>query len=333
MAVIQDLPPELLRRILELFAADWPFQKDRRNVSLVARAWRHPSQSLLLYHMKVPRLNLTLCTDALRSNAGCTLRVVEVEWYNVREIMGALHEHDVSVETLIVYGAQDSLKSLRLEGHFERHPRIPSDTKLKLTNLTVDAHYLPSPAFFNSILPAAPFLTSLELEVRDGGELLPSEYISPFKSIAHQLRHLTISPGLRTSRPTSRASLQVTSFLASCTSLKSLELCSCGPAYIRDIVSAVRAPLFVLETQLAAGWNAGGTGVAELASVLELPAMANLKRWRMDKYDFDGNLLDQEARARWEAVCRARGAEPRDETRFFTVLCLLLKDEQLIRGS
>nr|CRX79268.1 hypothetical protein [Leucosporidium scottii] len=321
MAVIQDLPPELLRRILELFATGWRPDKDLYKASLVARAWRHPSQSLLVYHMDISHSG----TAALRSNAGCTLRVVSIHRHNAQEVTGALHEHDISVETLNVYGTRDrdldmstmslkllaGLKSLWL-GQLRGHPTIPPDTKLELTKLTVYADSLPPLAFFDSILPAAPFLTSLELYIGDDGELLPREYISPFRAIAHQLCHLTIGIGVHSSR----ASLEVTRFVASCTSLKSLKLRNCGTGYVRDLASAARAPLCVLETQLASGRNDAGTRVAELASVLELPAMAKLKRWRM--CSVYGALLNQEERAQWEAACRARGVEPRDERRFFT---------------
>nr|CRX79026.1 hypothetical protein [Leucosporidium scottii] len=351
MAVIQDLPPELLRRILELLVSDRRVLKDLYNATLVARAWRHPSQSLLLYHMHLQRLKLPLCTEALCSNSGCTLRLVDVNWHNAWVILRAPREHDVSVETLDLFATRRSdldlstlslkllasafcairrqrssltaphtlgLKSLRLGGDFEGHPIIPPDTKLELTQLTLDAHYLPSLAFLDSILPAAPFLTSLELWVGRNGELLPTEYTAPFQTISHQLRHLAISSGLRFRLPTTRASLDVTRFVASCTSLKSLAVRVCGTAYIRDVAAAASAHLCVLETQVTAGWDEGENQIAELISVLELPAMAKLKRWRMYKCDFNGVLLDQEARARWNAACRARGVEPRDHTLFFT---------------
>nr|CRX79251.1 hypothetical protein [Leucosporidium scottii] len=326
MAGIQDLPSELLRRIVELLVVDWRPEKDLYNASLVARAWRHPSQSLLLYHLDIYHSG----TDALRLNAGCTLRLVEVDSRNARDILRALHEHDISVETLGMYATRHNdldmntmslkllagLKSLRLGGHFQGHPTISPDTKLELTKLTVHTDYLPPLAFFDSILPAAPFLTSLELYVGDDGELLPTEYTSPFRGIAHQLRHLTIYTGV-SCHPTSRASLEVTRFVASCTSLKSLAVDNCGTAYFENFASAVPAPLCVLETCMASSWNDGGSGT-ELASVLELPAMAELKRWRMDKRRLCGPLLDKGKTAQWEAVCRARGVEPRDETRFFT---------------
>nr|CRX79264.1 hypothetical protein [Leucosporidium scottii] len=282
MAVIQDLPPELLRRILELLATDWRPQADLYDASLVARAWRHPSQSLLVYHMDTSHSG----TAALRSNAGCTLRVVAIYRHNAQEVTGALHEHDIAVETLDVYGTRSSDLVLR----HVKGLTIPPDTKLELTKLTIEAKCLPSLAFFDSILPAASFLTSLDLWGGENGELLPTEYIPPFRAIAHQLRHLSISTGILSNLPTSRASLNVTRFVASCTSLKSLELCDCGTDYIRDVASAVRAPLCVLETQMASGWNNGGSGIAELASVLELPAMADLKRWRLSNYKADGML-------------------------------------------
>jgi hypothetical protein len=209
------------------------------------------------------------------------------------------------------------LKSLRLRGDFGGHPNIPPDSIMELTHITVDSHYLPSLAFFDSILPAAPFLTSLELGVTRNGLLFPTEYTSPFQAIAHHLRHLTLYTGFLR-HPASRASLNVTRFVASCTSLKSLAVRTCGTAYFGDVAATTRAPLCVLETQLAAGWNEGGTGVAELASVLELPAMATLKRWRLSDYTSGKFSLNAEEKAQWEAVCRTRGVEPRDQTLFFT---------------
>lgn len=144
-------------------------------------------------------------------------------------------------------------------------------------------------------------------------------YTSRFQAIVHQLLHLKISTGYSSSAPRSRASLDVTRFVASCTSLKSLQLRECGTAYLKDVVGASRAPKSVLETELVSGWNVGGTGVAELASILKLPAMADLKRWRMVVTDGgDEASLNDDERAEWEAACRARGAEPRDEKRFLT---------------
>ncbi|ORY78894.1 hypothetical protein BCR35DRAFT_100155 [Leucosporidium creatinivorum] len=210
------------------------------------------------------------------------------------------------------------LKSLSIRGNLKGRPRIPPGTTSELTRFSLDPEYLPSLAFLDSILPAAPFLTSLELEVREDGDMLSRDYTKCLQTITQQLLHLAVTIGESSSTPTSRASLDVTRFVSSRTSLKSLELCDCGTAYIKDVVAALRAPLAVLETELAFGWNDAGTGVAELAAVLELPSMAGLKRWRMaDSSDWGGELSEDET-TQWEEVCRAHGVEPRDERRFFT---------------
>ncbi|ORY89638.1 hypothetical protein BCR35DRAFT_155470 [Leucosporidium creatinivorum] len=62
MAVIQDLPPELLRKILEHGIVD-EYEEEKgsntshfRNTSLVVRAWTGPSQELLLYTSNLPQV-------------------------------------------------------------------------------------------------------------------------------------------------------------------------------------------------------------------------------------------------------------------------------------
>jgi hypothetical protein len=320
MTVIQDLPLELLRRILELLATDRRPQKDLYKASLVARAWRHPSHSLLIYHMDVQ--DSTLCTDVLRLNAGCTLRLVDVDWRDAREILSALHENDISVENLNVYRTVDgdldmSTMSLKLlAGAFcvltrrrssltttqalnrsssvdalkgaPQSRRTPSSSSLISTSTATTCPPWPS---LDSILPAAPLLTSLELYVGDDGELLPPVYIPPFRAVAHQHRHLTISIGLPFSPPISRASLDVTRLVASCISLESLAVDNCGTAYLRDVAATARAHLCVREMQVTSGRNEGENQIAELISVLELPAMAELKRWKMCKRRLYGGLL------------------------------------------
>lgn len=58
MAVIQDLPREILRRILELGAGDPTCLKGRDlySTALVARAWSQPSQELLVSLWWIPYL-------------------------------------------------------------------------------------------------------------------------------------------------------------------------------------------------------------------------------------------------------------------------------------
>lgn len=107
MAVIQDLPAELLRRVLELIDEYWEndsLSKMLSRTELVARAWRHPSQALLLYNLDLYGLDLKLCTVTLRPNAGRTLKIALLGHGAARATLTALKENEMSVEALRLYG-------------------------------------------------------------------------------------------------------------------------------------------------------------------------------------------------------------------------------------
>lgn len=170
----------------------------------------------------------------------------------------------------------------------------------------------------DSLLGAAPFLTQLELWGDPLWGAFPTRHTTALLGIAPQLRHLSLHGWTTSGAPGRPPSFDALPFLARCTSLKSLELSGQSPARLTPILKVLRAPLALLETSLLSEEPAETISVvAELIALLDLPALANLKRWRMETRDELGGLEEQD-RALWEAACRARGVEPRDERRFFT---------------
>lgn len=102
MAVIQDLPPELLARILEHLSDDPFFVLDSHSTSLVARAWRYPSQVLrrrvaVLCVARPPVQNRNPAYVAC-----CVLREYVPPANRAQELLEQLNQHKVAVHTLCV---------------------------------------------------------------------------------------------------------------------------------------------------------------------------------------------------------------------------------------
>ncbi|ORY78883.1 hypothetical protein BCR35DRAFT_99913 [Leucosporidium creatinivorum] len=199
-------------------------------------------------------------------------------------------------------------------GRFTKRPLIPPNTKLALKKLRLMADFPPSPAFLNILLPAASSLTRLELRTGFGGIWFPKRFNKHLGAIAHQLHHLTMpDPALASN------GFDLLGFVTSCTSLKSLELHDYTIHATHKVLAVVPSALDLLEIDLGREWSQDNDPVAALLAILELPAAAELKRWRLTTGK-DCVKMAQE-RASWEEGCRARGVEPRDGRRFFTDLC------------
>ncbi|ORY78838.1 hypothetical protein BCR35DRAFT_352803 [Leucosporidium creatinivorum] len=333
MAVIQDLPPELLRRVLELLSNSYYPRPARNlpNTSLVARAWTRPSQDLLISAVVFNRSDTPRYTKRLRSVSTRTLDRADLDYNSAQKVLELLTEAKATVRSLNIVGAKGQdldlgimsfkmlagLHSLHLEGYFKGQPPIPSDATIELKALTLDFDYLPPPAFLDSLIGAAPFLTRLELYTRAMGQF-PEGYSTALPVLALQLHHLSIRADA-TSTPTHPRKVDLHGFVASCTSLRSLELDYATPASITATLTAVRSPLLLLETEMKQ-WSevADERGMADLVDVLKHPSLAQLKRWRIFGYPRSSHPLPKDARTHWEDACRARGVEPRDKRRFFT---------------
>lgn len=137
------------------------------------------------------------------------------------------------------------------------------------------------------------------------------EFLEPPSKLCDNFaRHRTSTTPLtfsfpRLDSPPSPSSLDLLAFLASCTSLKSLQLYWTSISAIAKIIAAVRAPLALLHTHLDHNLTqADDNDIAGLVAILELPAAARLKRFRIPLVS--ACLDEKRTRAAWEDACRAR---------------------------
>lgn len=104
MAVIQDLPAELLRRVLELgytYPEDIPF--DLKSMARVARAWRAPSQEILLFHTSTEQLDqLAKSLKSVPTSRVPTILTLQLLPSQVRDHLQRLARHDVRLQSLII---------------------------------------------------------------------------------------------------------------------------------------------------------------------------------------------------------------------------------------
>ncbi|ORY53402.1 hypothetical protein BCR35DRAFT_18048 [Leucosporidium creatinivorum] len=249
MAIIQDLPPELLRRILELMSHRDPYYprpaRDLSNTSLVARAWRRPSQDLLISGVVLGRYDTLSYGETSRPLVSSrTLDCADLDCNSAQKVLELLTEAGATVRTLLIVGTKANeldlgtmrfellagFHSLHIIGYFKGQPPIPRDATIELKTLFLHLRYLPSPAFLDSLVGAAPFLTRLELYTRTM-EQLPDGYSTALQMLALQLRHLSIRADA-TSTPTYPRTVDLHGFVASCTFLRSIELYCATPASI-----------------------------------------------------------------------------------------------------
>lgn len=188
-----------------------------------------------------------------------------------------------------------------------------AEHKLSLKTLRLNTAFVPSPSFLNPLLALATNLTRLELAWWT--EDYPARMDAPLQKLAPQLRQLSLSgaPAPIRSLP---LSFSLDTFLSSCTSLASLALTEVGPPEeTESILRLIPSRLTVLTTELFL-IDAERAEPGDLFGLLNLPALANLKRWRIKCYRGDAHCHAQ--RGYWEDYCRARGVEPRDDRHFFT---------------
>jgi hypothetical protein len=205
------------------------------------------------------------------------------------------------------------LKRLELEAVVKGELVTTHDPKLCLKTLRLNTPYIPSSSFLNPLLGVATNLTRLELAWWT--EDFPASMDAPLQRLASQLRQLSLSGAPAPTRSLPHAfALDV--FLSSCTSLSSLALTEVGPPDETEaILRLIPSRLTVLTTELFL-IDAERAEPGDLFGLLDLPALANLKRWRIKCYRGDTHCQAQ--RGYWEDFCRSRGVEPRDDRHFFT---------------
>lgn len=110
MAVIQDLPPELLRRILELTVDHHLLMSTPQSpcrTSRVARARRSLSQELLLRAASIQTFINARHASKLHILAGSTLLEVVLSSGQSQSVLGFLKEHRVAVCWLRLWSSAD----------------------------------------------------------------------------------------------------------------------------------------------------------------------------------------------------------------------------------
>ncbi|ORY76242.1 hypothetical protein BCR35DRAFT_353404 [Leucosporidium creatinivorum] len=194
MAVIQDHPPELLIRVLELSVSSYkaylPDQADIRVhpsvMALVARSWRAPSQELLLSFFSTTSLSwvwerfLVRCATP---NMSPLRRVYRLELYfgaDSADQLALLQRHNVRLDELCILGYAhgrglklESFQASILRGIRRLELRAPIEvtgsfgiaTPIMLDTLCVDSRLPKFPSFLLPLLTGVPHrLTRLDLD-------------------------------------------------------------------------------------------------------------------------------------------------------------------------
>ncbi|ORY88958.1 hypothetical protein BCR35DRAFT_329430 [Leucosporidium creatinivorum] len=345
MAVIQDLPPELLYHILDLGSeparglSSLPLL-DYRQTALVARSWRRPSQQLLLFTVS----SLTAAWEhGLSAKSGLfaspyIVRTSILSRYNaswkleagrVRRLLQLLIARKVKVQGLeLDTTAYDDvglftgppslvagLQRLRLNGPLVGDLQYQHEDALELQTLALHYGFWERPIPSTSPLPVfllgAERLTRLELYLNRPEDMDTLKETLAYV-LAPRLRHLKLWC-IFTLPPNPTCTLAA--FLRACTSLRSLELLEQERA-AGSILALIPTRLILLETAIyLSGDGEDPRGdFGNVRSFLNLPALADLKRWRIS-----GELSRLSAGwEEWAAACRARGIEPRGNERYYT---------------
>lgn len=190
-------------------------------------------------------------------------------------------------------------------------PPPPPTLLLPLRHLFLTDDHFYEESTLTSLLAWAPNVTSLELyygkAARDRSEI---QQRSPLAVLGAQLRHLGLwhppvtafDRAVRTELATSFAAA-----LPTCVNLVSLEVRPVTQSQITDLLPLVSSRLKVLETR----WR--GDLEWDTLELLELPALVELKRWRIHFCEFKVQVTED-----LRAACVDRGVEVRDYERFFT---------------
>ncbi|ORY76231.1 hypothetical protein BCR35DRAFT_305865 [Leucosporidium creatinivorum] len=344
MAVIQDLPLELIIRILELTVGSLitvsqqaATRSTLAQASLVARSWRALSQQYLASTFTVSShdrvwmryLEAISNASASPSTLRCLLLVVrhasaeklallQQQQVELRELSIISHDLELNASHTRLLGGLRRLKLLRaLKIPVSLKPATP--TMLESLFITSDLPELPS--FFLPVSTFAPRLT--HLEINTSFRALGTALQRMLQPVAPQLTRLGLTFTLvRSASPERRDTIlsSLHSFLLACTSIKALRLHDPRPNELRHLLSLLPSRLILLDVSPLLLDHAEGMprGAAE---AFDLPCMAQLRRWRMTTeclLDDPDSAWEPLAEEQWRAACRARGIEPRGEKRYFT---------------
>ncbi|ORY52186.1 hypothetical protein BCR35DRAFT_310652 [Leucosporidium creatinivorum] len=352
MAVIQDLPPELLIRILELSIDPRPYASSGRETrktlirtALVARCWRAPSQSLLssLLHLDSMNPRWVRYNDVLsKSNEQHLRRMKRLELVVGRQDtsesaladqLAILKQKGVVLQELSFVSVSlrgtfrvpngslgwlvQGVRLLKLDTSIQIDADFPLPTTLLLDTLQISSRLPELPSFLFPFPTVAPRLTRLELDCSTG-PFSPALNAS-LHELAPQITDLRIRLAPNSyGRPDDTVS-SLDSFLRACTSVTTLRIENPAPPHLKHILSFLSHRLALLEiSDLRTEGELKDPMPNDLAEALDLPCMAQLRRWRMAHSPYSRFSLSERAEEEWRAACRARGIEPRGAERFFT---------------
>ncbi|ORY76252.1 hypothetical protein BCR35DRAFT_305899 [Leucosporidium creatinivorum] len=307
MAVIQDLPPELLIRILELVpgADHWPDHQamTRRTLagaSLVARDWRAPAQYLVGSTLQAVTNNdgwkrcLRAISDGRGSPPTTLERLLFVHGPDGAEQLAVLQRFHIHLRELHVFTGRltitsahylllQGLRRLKLSTPIEVHPSIEPSVPMILESLGLHASLLALPTFLLPLPAIVPRLTRLELNCTE--QSFTSGLMTTLQAVAPQLTHLMVSlPFVDDLAFRRRCLTSLDSFLHTCTSVTSLRLLRPTPPEIKHVSSLLPKPLVLLSISLLVGHEGETRMPNEVAKLFDIPKLAQLRRWRMDMW-------------------------------------------------
>ncbi|ORY76291.1 hypothetical protein BCR35DRAFT_305959, partial [Leucosporidium creatinivorum] len=323
MAIIQDLPPELLIRILELSVEprlslfpQGETTKTFTRTALVARCWRAPSQSLpsSLFHTKSPHSSWRKYIDALSTSDGQQFGSMK----SLALDFGRQYSSALADQLAILKAKGVVLQELSfLDTSIQIDADFPLSTTLLLDTLQISSRPPELPSFLFPFPTVAPRLTRLELDCSTG-PFSPALNAS-LHELAPQITDLRIRLAPNSyGRPDDTVS-SLESFLRACTSVTTLRIENPATPHLKHILSFLSHRLALLEiSDLRTEGEFKDPMPSDLAEALDLPCMAQLRRWRMAHSPYSRSSLSERAKEEWRAGCRAHGIEPRGAERFFT---------------
>ncbi|ORY52190.1 hypothetical protein BCR35DRAFT_335980 [Leucosporidium creatinivorum] len=313
MAVIQDLPPELLIRILELHVAEWmgsapawaTLRARLSHLALVARSWKGPAQELLISlfstdnstSVSIPVFDRFLhLMSSPNVDPRCMRRLVLLPGASSSSQLALLAQRNVKLQELrifispITFTARHAKLIQRLR-RLEMNVPVSADSffyfssKMSLETLSVSPFISELPFFLFPLSEVAPMLTRLELTRvepdHSGTGPIRAALDIGLQQLAPRLRSLTLQ--FPWSVFDERWGWSLKSFLPACTSLVALEVEGLSPAELFPMLALVPNQLQLLQThtffadlELAVDWT-----MECFATIFDLPSMAQLKRWRM----------------------------------------------------
>ncbi|ORY88297.1 hypothetical protein BCR35DRAFT_330170 [Leucosporidium creatinivorum] len=325
MVVIQDLPLELLYRILDV-AFDYPFDPTKcsflHRTALVAHSWTKPSLKLLYASPSLER-NLPACRAQLAYLEKQADGAAVVRALLLLPTLDTLNRFAASVEKLrylhlvhsdegidvqllgpkMLLNLEVLVLQATLTGAFLEEQRFAFLNRLEFTLGQL------STTLLTSLVDNSPLLYYLQITWSESWSTDVEIACPPLLALAPELRHFGF---VLAGFPSPGATAELERFLPTCTALKSFELRGLGAWELGSVLSALLSALASQPAVVTIGdlrTEQGGNGVhVSFLAALSSPGLVSLKRWRY--YDWAAtSSASRDGKAEWEAACSERGIE------------------------